>query len=179
MGWAPDTVKTVGERCVKSIASTLWYLDPQHDHFKDRSLEITGPFAKFKGYNDWRRKKEKRPQITHTELDRHVQTLSSILSQPWSHKPHFKTLHSEVLSLVEVMRKYCCYLQKHNESMKLAHSSLLPIRQVEENILLEVRSSVAKCDPQYSELQQRLLSLPLYTPVFVNEFSPSDRFIYT
>ena len=81
------------------------------------------------------------------------------------------------MALVEVMRKYCLYLQKHNDSMKSAHSSPSPIRQVEENILLEVRSAVANCDPQYAALQERLLSLPLYTPVFVNDFSPTDRFV--
>ena len=112
------------------------------------------PFAKFNGYNNWKRKKEKRPPITHIELDRHIQALSTILSQSWSHKPHLKTLQSEVMALVEVMRKYCSYLKKHNDSMKLAHSPLppSPIRQVEENILLEVRSSAAKCDPKYTRL---------------------------
>ena len=45
----------------------------------------------------------------------------------------------------------------------MAHSSPSPMRSVEENILLEIRPSVSQCDPQYSELQQKLSSLSLYT----------------
>ena len=32
------------------------------------------------------------------------------------------------------------------------------------------------CASQYQELQEKVLSLPLYQPVFVNEYAPSDRF---
>ena len=176
MGWGQDSVQTVGERCVKTIASVLWYLDPHHPQFKDRSCEITGAFAKFQDYTNWKRKKEKKPQISYVELDRHVQSLSIILSQPWCHKPNFKYLNSELSSIVEVMRKYCNYLQKHNQSMKTAHSSPSPMREVEDNILMEICSSLSVCDPQYSDLQQKLISLPLYAPVFVNDCSPSDRY---
>ena len=178
IGWGPDSVRSIGERCVKTLASALWYLDPHHTQFKDRSCEICGAFAKFQGYNNyWKRKKEKKPQICFVDLDRHVQSLSSILSQPWCHRPHFKQLNTELSVLVEVMRKYCNYLQKHNQSMKEVHSSPSPMREVEENILVEIRSSLSVCDSQYSDIQQKLISLPLYTPVFLNDFSPSDRYL--
>ena len=39
--------------------------------------------------------------------------------------------------------------------MKIAHSSPLPMREVEENILVEIRSSLSLCDPQYLDLQQK------------------------
>lgn len=58
------------------------------------------------------KKEEKKPQISLVELNRHVQALSAILSQPWSYKVHLKKLTSQLVSLVEVMRKYCRYLQK-------------------------------------------------------------------
>lgn len=69
------------------------------------------------------------------------------------------------------------YLQKHNDSMKLVHASLSPVCDVEDNILLEFRSSVSVCDPKYSQIQQKLLSLPIYTPVFVNDYAPTDQFV--
>ena len=43
-----------------TIASVLWYLDPHHPQFKDYSCEITGAFAKFQDYNNWKRKKEEK-----------------------------------------------------------------------------------------------------------------------
>lgn len=179
VGWGPDSVQTVGERCVKTISSALWYLDPHHTQFKDRSCEISGVFAKFQDYNNWKRKKEKKPQISFVELDKHVQSLSDVLSQPWCHKPLFKHLNLELMSLVEVMRKYSNYLRKHNQSMKVVHSSPSPMRELEDNILVEIRPSLSSCDPQYMDLQQKLISLPLYTPVFLNDFSPSDRYAIT
>ena len=53
---------------MKTIVSVLWYLDPHHPQFKDCSCEMTGAFAKFQDYNDWKRKKEKKPQISFVEL---------------------------------------------------------------------------------------------------------------
>ena len=35
MGWSPDSVETVGKRCVKSIVGALWYLDPHHKIYND------------------------------------------------------------------------------------------------------------------------------------------------
>lgn len=86
-------------------------------------------------------------------------------------------LSSHLTALVEVMKQYCDYLKKHNETMKVTHSSTEVVRQVEENILLEVRPSVLQCDPTYSEIQAKLCSLPPYEPVFVNDYSPPDRYV--
>ena len=122
-GWAADSVQTIGERCVKTITSALWYLDPHHQRFKERSLSIPPCFAKFNGFNNWKQKKERQPKLHQVDLDRHVQSLSSILCQPWSHKPHHKTLRSNLVLLVDVMKQYCNYLKQHNDSMQAAHSS--------------------------------------------------------
>jgi len=176
VGWTPDNVQTLGQHCIKTVVSALWYLDPHHDSFKDRSLAIPPCFAKFTGYNDWRRKKEKHPRLSQGDLDRHVQAVSSILCQPWSHKPSFKMLRSQLAALSEVMKQYCDYLKKHTETMKLAHSSTTVLRQVEENIMLETRVSVPQCNAAYGQIQEKLLSLPFYEPVFVNDFSPLNRY---
>lgn len=69
VGWAPDTVGTIGERCIKTIVSALWYLDLHHDRFTERSLHIPQCFAQFKGYNDWRRKKERQPKLHQVDID--------------------------------------------------------------------------------------------------------------
>ena len=118
IGWSPDTVHTIGKRCVKVLCGALWYLDPHHGHFGDRSLVLPACFEKFQGYNDWKKKKEKRPQLSQAELDRHIQALSSILSQPWSHKPYFNALQSKLVQFVETMKQYLGYLKRHNETMK-------------------------------------------------------------
>ena len=42
-------VSTVGERCVKALASSLWYIDPCHKQLHERSIRIPEVFAKFQG----------------------------------------------------------------------------------------------------------------------------------
>ena len=159
IGWMPDTVETVGKNCVKVLSKALWYLDPHHGQFRDRSLALPACFEKFQGYNDWKRKKERCPQLCQAELDRHIQALSTVLSQPWSHKPNFKTLQSKLVMLVETMKQYLGYL-----------------KPVEENILLEIRTPVSSvCEP-YQQLQEKLSTFDLNQPVFLNHFSPSDRY---
>lgn len=177
IGWSPDTVETVGKKCVKVLCGALWYLDPHHSRFRDRSIAIPTSFEKFHGYNDWKKKKEKCPQLSQAELDRHVQAISTLLSQPWSHKPHFKPLQSKLVQLVEALKQYLNYLKKHNEAMKVVHSSSSIMRPVEENILLETRIPVPSvCEP-YQQLQEKLSTLELYHPLFLNDFSPSDRYV--
>ena len=139
---SPDRVETVGKKCVKVLCGALWYLDPHHNRFRDRSLALPACFEKFQGYNDWKKKKEKCPQLSQAELDRHVQAVSALLSQPWSHKACFKPLQSKLVELVESMKQYLSYLKKHNEAMNVVHSSTSILRPVEENILLETRVSV-------------------------------------
>ena len=176
VGWSPDSVEIVGKRCVKTIVGALWYLDPHHERFSARSLAIPACFHKFKGYNDWKRKREKCPQLTQHDLDKHVQAISSLLSQPWSHMNQFKKLKTELVTLVDVMKQYLSYLKKHSDAMKEAHSSTSVLRSVEENILLEKRMSTLVCQSEYRLLQEMLLSLPAYHPVFVNDYSPPNRF---
>ena len=113
------------------------------------------------------------PAICEPDFDKHVQTLSSLLSQLWCYKPHVKPLLQELTALVEVMKWYLSYLQKHNQT----HASPSPLRPVEDNILLETRSSVSVCDPQYQQLQDKLVLSTLYHPVFVGDYLPLDRHV--
>ena len=85
-------MSTVGERCVKALASSLWYIDPCHKQFHERSIRIPEVFEKFQGYNNWKLKKLKKPQLTYEGLTLHLEKLSSLLQQPWIFTPSFKEL---------------------------------------------------------------------------------------
>ena len=39
-GWAPDCVETIGEKFVRQLSNTLWYLDPHHEKFSSRSIHL-------------------------------------------------------------------------------------------------------------------------------------------
>ena len=83
VGWSPDIVKTTGEKFVKTLSDTLWTLDPHQKNFADRSIDIPSDFCGFHGYNDWQRKKRKKPQLTQAALQNHLDKLSDYLMQPW------------------------------------------------------------------------------------------------
>ena len=88
----------------------------------------------------------------------------------------FKMLKSELVTLVDVMKQYLSYQKKHSDAMKEAHSSTFLLRSVEENILLENRMPTLLCQSEYHLLQEKLLLLPAYHPVFVTDYSPPDWF---
>jgi len=68
VGWTPDSVDMIGEKFVRQMSNTLWYLDPHHEKFLARSIHVS-----LKTKED-------------TDLGCHVQGLSGILSQPWMAK---------------------------------------------------------------------------------------------
>ena len=48
VGWTPDAVDSIGERFVKQLTSTLWYLDSHHQKFSSRNIHLPRSSAFFK-----------------------------------------------------------------------------------------------------------------------------------
>ena len=84
VGWSPDLVTTVGERCAKVLTSALWYIDPCHKQFHDRSISLPPIIDRFEGYNNWKAKKIKKPQLSMEGPNLHLEQLTSLLNQPSS-----------------------------------------------------------------------------------------------
>ena len=83
LGWSPDVVKGTGDKFVKAVNDTLWALDPHHNQFHDRACALPSIFSEFQGFNDWQRKKQKKPQFSQRILEKHIGVLSDYLMQPW------------------------------------------------------------------------------------------------
>ena len=56
-GWTPDAVDSIGERFVKQLTSTLWYLDSHHQKFSSRSIHLPKEFSSFKDLTTGREKR--------------------------------------------------------------------------------------------------------------------------
>ena len=54
IGWTPDLVGSVGEKCIKVAVSALWYIDPCQKQFVEYSIHFPIVFDQFQGYNDWK-----------------------------------------------------------------------------------------------------------------------------
>ena len=113
----------------------LWYLDPHHDKFTSRSIHIPEIFLAFRGYNDYKKKKEKEPQLSSESLKHHYDVLSGILMQPWIAQKRYDVIRKNVENLVEALHKYNSYLNSQCEKMK---SQQLHFKQIhaEENASL-------------------------------------------
>ena len=96
-------METIGKRFVSSLQDTLWYLDGQHSKFAERGLALPIRLSRFDGYNDWRAKKAKQPQLSQDNLTQHINTLSDTLLSPWMIRELFKPVLEDVEKLVECM----------------------------------------------------------------------------
>ena len=72
IGWTPDAVDSIGERFVKQLTNTLWYLDSHHQKFSSRNIRLPKEFNSFQGFNNWKRKKIKQTALTSPELKCHI-----------------------------------------------------------------------------------------------------------
>ena len=94
VGWAPDSVQSIGEKFVGGVTVALWYLDPHHQRLASRGIHLPKEVARFEGFNDWRKKKMKEPRISSSGLDGHIQSLSRTLSQPWLARSEYTQFRS-------------------------------------------------------------------------------------
>lgn len=76
IGWTPDIVGSVGENCIKVLVSSLWYIDPCRKQFVERSIHLPPVLDPFEGYNNWKAKKEKKPQLLCDGLSLHLDHLT-------------------------------------------------------------------------------------------------------
>ena len=177
IGWSPCIVQSVGEKFVRVLSATLWYLDPHHGNFFGQGIRIPKMFSSFQNFNDYKAKKTKKPRLTKEGLNEHIQSLSAFLCQPWFARPLFSVLRNGTEELVESMYSYIKYLDRHNEKVQSQHGSPEPIRQPDE--FSEVRTILPVSGPvlqEYFELDKALSDHPLYHPLCLNDFFPLDHY---
>ena len=70
-GFTRDTVNSVGQRVVKTLRDTLWYIDKAHQQFVESAIHLPEFFREFQGFNDYKKNRKHRPRMTTEGLDRH------------------------------------------------------------------------------------------------------------
>ena len=177
LGWTPDVVGSTGEKFVRVVADTLWTLDAHHKQFHDRACSLPSMFSDFQGFNDWQRKKQKKPQLSQDILEKHIALLSDYLLQPWFCNPRWQILRSAIDQLVGAMHKYKEYLDTHNEHMKQVHIQQSPIISPDESFsVTPIAASLEPTKSCYSNVHEALVNLEPYQPIFLNDYAPQDRY---
>ena len=137
-------------------------------------MHIPDCFSSYTRYNDFKRKREEEPHLSVMGLHQHIEQLSIILMQPWLSAKKFDVIRGDVENLVDILHSYRKYLTSKCQKMKL-HQQLEATPVAEEETLL-VTFPVRKCTPsRYCDLEQKLMDLPLYQPLFLNGIAPVDR----
>lgn len=94
--------------------------------------------------------------------------------QPWFVVKRFEVLCKDVENLVESLDKYKHYLCEHTEKVK-SHQNELTLPPEENASLITLPGTGGPTSSIYSNLEQKLASVEVYHPVFINEIAPSDR----
>lgn len=146
-------------------------------NFLFRCIQLPAAFGRFQGYNDWKRKKMKKPRVLCETLKHHESRLSELLSQPWLSCPLFSSVRNDIEELVKAIHCYIEYLEKHNASMQQVHQQSEPQRILEDNLAVyTLPCSIEGVSGDYQEVDDVLSSRPEYSPVCLNDFAPSDRY---
>ena len=68
VGWSTCNKQT-GSNFIHKLTQALWYIDPHHSKFVERGIHLPDCFSTYKGYNDFKRKKEKEPRLSREGLE--------------------------------------------------------------------------------------------------------------
>ena len=178
VGFTCDSVGTVGTKVARVLKNALWYIDTAHQQFHDRSIHLPDVFKEFQGFNDYKKNRKSKPRMTPNELDEHAEALAGLLLLPSLSASNCKKLKTDIEQLSTCLRAYAAYLRKHSEQQAETHHSLVPLRDPSVNSVASiVIASSRPLEPCYVELQSHLNTPPLYEPVCIDEFVPSDRFL--
>ena len=172
VGWRRDSVASVGESLTQKLTRALWYIDPHHDKFVARGIQLPPHLGTLEGYSDYKQKKERVPQLSAVQLNK----LSALLMQPWFTIKRFELLRQKVEDLVGTMHKYCEYLRGKDLEIKKHHQSPEPAQGDDNASLITLPVTSGPVLSEYGVLEEKLRLLPMYEPIFVNEYAPKDRY---
>ena len=132
-------IHSFGERLVKALRDTLWYVDGHHEAFS-RSTALPSVFKTFKDYNNCpektKHRKRERQNLSCDQL-RHLasELLTLLQANPWE-RESWCGFKSDIASLAQSLVGYADYLSQKNKAMKLCHVSATPVRELSSNLRL-------------------------------------------
>jgi len=177
VGWSPYSVDTIGASYLSQLVASLWYLDTHHETLADRGLHLPKELAHLHGFNQWQKKKIKKPQMTVEGLEDHIRNLCHFTSQPWLSKSQYSVLKVITEALSNIMYNYKEYLLKQRDCIQERHQRVEPSRSAIENV--EMRTYEAQIGPvskSYCHLFKYMETLEFYEEVCLDKFSPEERY---
>lgn len=161
-----------GKEFVDVLTEAIWYLDGHEDTLKSRVCHVPAELLQFFGHNQPQKSKHRKKDIsnlTSDVLDTHSCNLNRFLLYPWMNSAVWKTIKPTISELTSSLSKYAKYLKAKNAE---------PVRPDKATDSFHVIKEASWVKPtfvaRYGSLESHLVSLPDFTPVFVNDFAPAN-----
>ncbi|CAG8797671.1 13476_t:CDS:2, partial [Gigaspora margarita] len=183
VGWTCSSHETLGKEFVNRLTSALWYIDPHIPTLRARSYHLPVLFTQLKTYQNGKSHDEfyytshhKKRQLSQQRLVHLPSSLEISISQPWASSDRWCQVMPEVLSLIEILKKYSYYLITTTASMNELHYSNESARSPGNNSTMY---QVSACEPyqlkdEYTQLDDLLSEKSFYEHVEIQQYLPND-----
>ncbi|RIB08543.1 hypothetical protein C2G38_2211423 [Gigaspora rosea] len=183
VGWTCGSHDTLGKEFVNRLTSALWYIDPHISTLRARSYHLPVLFTQLKTYQNGKSYDEfyytshhKKRQLSQQRLAHLSSSLEISISQPWAISDRWCQVIPEVLSLIEILKKYSYYLITTTASMNELHYSNESARSPGNNSTMY---QVSACEPhqlkdEYTQLDDLLSEKSFYEHVEIQQYLPND-----
>ena len=191
VGFTIDEVQGIGHHIVQTLTDILWYIDGQHHKFDSRSRHgkvtpIPSLFSRFNkgdkdntgGYNDWRSKRRKPPQLSQKDIVEHKNKLVTLISHPRLCTAQWKEMRNELECFVKCLHEYANQMRENLVHSEERHHSQQPLRLLEvDSASRDIPASKAPIKPIYARLLCRLEKIDYYDPILIDtSLSVSDKY---
>ncbi|RIB04962.1 hypothetical protein C2G38_2045458 [Gigaspora rosea] len=146
--------------------------------FENHSYHIPKLFLEFFGCANPESYKQSRKPFDANELNLHCKALASYATSSWILKENFNWLHDDLDNFIVAILNYAGFLQCQREITAANHASETSIRTVDQSTTIQIHKQNFWVTPvdksKYYNLEQLLTDLPLWKPVDLEEFLPTD-----
>jgi hypothetical protein len=182
LGWNSGSYESIGSGFVKALADLLWYIDPHHEKLNSRSCKIPDIFLslpqyKIKSFYNlfYHTGKHKKESLKRENLENHLKSIEHFVSQPWASQENWKLFISNVFELYHNIQSYMSYLESVNNKMILNHLKNEPVRNLLDNITLEIRNKERNFNQKFKSISDLLHDSDFYELHLLDNYLPQNR----
>ena len=125
-------------------------------------------FLEFEGFNDYKKKKQKCPNVKSQVLKQHSQTLLQLASKQFC--ATWGELQNDIEKLATAFSSYSVFLDNSNIQQQERQHKMTPSRQIEKDIWLDRRYATKEdIKIEYQSLNNRINEAANFAPIFFDE----------
>ena len=182
LGWYGESYKSIGSSFIKALTDLLWYIDPHHEKLNLRNCNIPETFLSLPQYKInssynlfYYTGKHKKEQLKREKLEDYLKVVEHFIVQPWASQEYWKSFISNIFELCHNVRKYISYLELVNNDMVLNHSKNEPIRNLMDNVTLEIRNKQRNFNQKFKDISNLLCDSDFYELHLLDNYLPNDK----